>query len=189
MAREAEGCGERGAWCGVRGTGTHVDGPLELAGGGGEGVEHEVLGGGVQQAAARAQRRRHQRAALVLAPPRRERAHDLPLHVHHHHGVGAVAHHEVVRVLGREQQAVDGRLAAAERLVRGQALARAQRPQLDGAVRRAAQHAVPVRREHRLVHERQVPAELLQDLARLQPVDPAVRQTTVLRERVRIVVS
>lgn len=162
-----------GGW---RRRGTHVNGALKLARGGAKGVEHEVLGGAVDEAAARAQRRRHQRAALLLAPPARERAHDLALHVHDHHRVGAVAHHEVVRVLGREQQRVDGRLAAAERLERGRALARAHRPHLHAAVRRAAQHRVPIWGEHRLVHERPVTSELFQHLARLEPVDPVARK-------------
>lgn len=53
---------------------------------------------------------------------------------------------------------------------------RSPTPHLDGPVRRSADDVVPVGGEGGLVHKRRVAAELLQSLARLQPVNSASEQ-------------
>lgn len=120
----------------------------------------------------------------------------LALHIHDDHRVGAVAHDEVLRVLGQQGHVVDGDVGAgrrAQRFVGAAALGGLHVPHLteetsrDGAagvhqadadssyLHRAvggrADDVVPVRSEGGLVDEGRVAAELLQSFTRLQSVN------------------
>ena len=76
---------------------TYIQSPLQLARGGGEAVEDEVLPHGVDPLAPRGQRAADEVPAVSLAGG--EGPDDLPLHVHDDHRVGPVTHHDLVHVL------------------------------------------------------------------------------------------
>lgn len=71
---------------------------------------------------------------------------DLALHVHDDHRVGAVAHHEVLRVLGQQQDVVDRDVGAGRR---------AQRFESVGAL--GGLHVPNLVPEHTHTHTRQAP--------------------------------
>ena len=76
---------------------TYVQCPLQLARGGGEAVEDEVLPHGVHPLASGRQRAADEVPAVSLAGG--EGPDDLSLHVHDDHRVGPVTHHDLVHVL------------------------------------------------------------------------------------------
>ena len=76
---------------------TYIQCPLQLARGGGEAVEDEVLPHGVDPLASGRQRAADEVPAVSLAGG--EGPDDLPLHVHDDHRVGPVTHHDLVHVL------------------------------------------------------------------------------------------
>ena len=75
---------------------TYIESPLQLASGGGEAVEDEVLPHGVDPLASGRQRAADEVPTIPLAGG--EGPDDLSLHVHDDDRVGPVAHHDLVHV-------------------------------------------------------------------------------------------
>lgn len=78
---------------------------LQLAGDCAEAVEHKVFTHAVDPLTAGRQSAAHKVTTFPLTGA--ETPHDLSLHVHDDHCVGAVAHDKVLRVLGQQDDVID----------------------------------------------------------------------------------